>query len=333
MPSSVPPTEPLRVAPPPGSPLVTHVSHAAMATNFVVLLPENQSHQVETAVQALESLDDIEAKLTVYRPSSEVSRINQGGQQWTKVSAETFSIIEKAILWSTQTNGAFDISAGPLIEAWGFTQRSGRKPNQAQIETALQQVGYQFIELDVDTRRVRFAKPGMSINLGAIGKGEALDCVKRYLMHAGVDDFLIHGGSSSVVARGDQFPGSELGWAVGIAHPTKPKHRLAGVWLKNASVATSGSGKQFFHHKGKRFGHVIDPRTGYPAGDLLSLTVLTNSAADADAMATGLFVAGTPSFESMRTAPWWPTLISVAAATRQDEVQVTSQGEIVWVDE
>ena len=126
----------------------------------------------------------------------------------------------------------------------------------------------------------------------AIGKGDALDRIAARLQADGISDFLLHGGSSSVVAVGDQEEGSGLGWAVGIAHPTKPKRRLGGIWLRNRALATSGSGKQFFHHRGRRYGHVIDPRTGYPAGDLMSLTVIMESAADADACATGFFVAG-----------------------------------------
>jgi thiamine biosynthesis lipoprotein len=117
---------------------------------------------------------------------------------------------------------------------------------------------------------------------------------------------------------------------VGIAHPTKPKRRLGGIWLRDQALATSGSGKQFFHHRGKRYGHVIDPRTGYPAGDLMALTVIMASAADADAFSTGLFVAGK---ESIPEAAAWeiPALISIAAGARQDEVTVESIGEISWV--
>ena len=316
--------------------LVTHVSHRAMATDFVVLLPAHQADRVETVMEALESLDEIESKLTVYSPSSEVSKINREAAKGpVRVSAETFRVIQRAQKWAERTGGAFDITAGPLIEAWGFTERSGRKPTQAEIDQALTMVGSQHVELSSDNRTVQFHRPGMSINLGAIGKGDALDSLKRYLLHAGVEHFLIHGGNSSVIAHGNQFqsdqfqsdqiPGSQLdeahsdetnpGWAVGISHPTKSKHRLVGVWLKNAALATSGSGKQFFHHRGRRYGHVIDPRSGWPAGDLLSLTVIMDSAADADACATGLFVRGAKEFDDLNESDWWPPLVTVAAGS------------------
>jgi thiamine biosynthesis lipoprotein len=178
----------------------------------------------------------------------------------------------------------------------------------------------------------------MMINLGAIGKGDALDRLARELTAAGVTDFLIHGGQSSVIARGDQVPGSDLGWAIGIAHPTKPQRRLAGVWLKDQAIGTSGSGKQFFHHRGRRYGHVIDPRTGQPAGDLLSLTVIMTSAADADACATGLFVAGSESATRLRETAESSveesiSMLAARAGRRQDDVELEPQGEFRWVDE
>lgn len=172
----------------------------------------------------------------------------------------------------------------------------------------------------------------MSINLGAIGKGEALDRIAATLRAQGIHDFLLHGGNSSVIAAGDQTAASGLGWAVGLAHPTKPKRRLAGIWLRDMALATSGSGKQFFHHRGRRYGHVIDPRSGYPAGDLLALTVLMPSAADADACATGLFVAGSQQIIDRKDAPWLPPLLMMKQGQRQDAVELESLGELPWCD-
>ena len=133
-----------------------------------------------------------------------------------------------------------------------------------------------------------------------------------------------------MIAAGSQTPGSELGWAIGVAHPTKPKRRLGGLWLRDMALATSGSGKQFFHHRGRRYGHVIDPRNGYPAGDLLSLTVLMESAADADACATGLFVGGSQAIADLATEDWFPPLITVRGGERQDAVAVESMGDVPW---
>jgi thiamine biosynthesis lipoprotein len=313
--------------------MLTHLTHRAMATNFVVMLPAPSADAVEAVVTAMEQLDAIEHELTIYRDDSEVSRLNRlAFAQPVQLSEPTFALLQRAILWSERTGGAFDVTAGPLVEAWGFTRRSGRKPATEEIEAARRAVGYEKLELFPAQRTVRFTHPGMSLNLGAIGKGEALDRLATLLRHKGLTDFLIHGGNSSVIAAGDQVAGSGLGWAVGVGHPTKPKRRLAGLWLRDRALATSGSGKQFFHHRGQRYGHVIDPRTGRPAGDLLSLTVLMDSAADADACATGLFVVGSAGIEAMSQVEWLPPRILVRQGDRQDAVDVRWQGEMAWVD-
>ncbi len=318
---------------PPQNDMVTQVTHRAMATEFVVLLPPQHAGAVEAAVAAMDELDEIEKRLTVYDAASEISRVNLvADEQPVRVSRSTFELIERAVLWSQRTDGAFDITAGPLVEVWGFLSRSGRKPTSEEIEAARQRVGSHKLSLDAGASTIAFTTPGMSLNMGGIGKGDAIDRVARRLHDAGVTDFLFHGGASSVIAAGDQVAGSGKGWAVGIGHPTKPNRRLGGIWLRDAALATSGSGKQFFHYRGKRYGHVIDPRTGYPAGDLLSLTVIMSSAGDADACSTGMFVAGEDS--NFEDADWErPATIAVAEGQRQDETQVESSEQIDWVDE
>ena len=320
--------EPDRETPPPDPSLLTHVSRRAMATDFVAILPAHRADAVEVVVKAMEQLDRIEADLTIYLRDSEVSRINRlAASEPVAVSESTFQLLQRAARWSRLTDGAFDITAGPLIEAWGFTRRSGRKPSPQEIEAALEKVGHSKVQLDASDRSVRFARDGMSINLGAIGKGDALDRIAATLRTQGVGDFLIHGGNSSVIAAGDQVAGSDSGWPVGLAHPTKPRRRLAGVRLHNSALATSGSGKQFFHHRGRRYGHVIDPRSGYPAGDLMALTVMMPSAADADACATGLFVAGSNQIRHyQQESSWLPPLVMMRPGDRQDAVEIEEWG-------
>ena len=319
--------------PQPESAILTEVTRKAMATEFAILLPPQSLDAVELAVTALEKLDQIEQTLTIYNHGSEVSKINRiASQRPVSASQSTFELIERALTWSQRTHGAFDITAGPLVKAWGFTERSGRKPSNDEVEAALARVGYCHLQLNREQRTVQFDLPEMSINLGGIGKGDALDQIADELRRGGLKDFLLHGGSSSVLAAGDQIANSNLGWAIGIAHPTKPKRRLAGVRLRNQALATSGAGKQFFHHRGKRYGHVIDPRTGFPAGDLASLTVITDSAADADACGTGLFVAGTQEIATLSSEPWFPHAVLIRNGKRQDEVAINCLGAIEWAD-
>ncbi|MCS7471235.1 FAD:protein FMN transferase [Stieleria sp. ICT_E10.1] len=314
--------------------MLTTISHHAMAADFSVLLAESDAHLVEAAFEALELLDRIEADLTVYREDSEISQVNAvASERPVTVSESTYRLIQRSIAWSEKTAGAFDITAGPLVRVWGFTERRGRKPTAAEVQAAVAQVGYTAVRLDDEQRSVAFERPGMEVNLGAIGKGFALDELTKTLNARGLQNFLIHGGGSSVIARGDQVAGSGQGWAVGISHPTKPKLRLAGIRLRDEALSTSGSGKQFFHHRGRRYGHVIDPRSGYPAGDLLALTAIADNATDAEACSTAYFVCGIDAITAAAESdPDLPRMIGVRSENRQDSVRVLPFAEFEWVD-
>ena len=318
----------------PKNDMLTTITHKAMATEFAVILSQADGHLVEPAFEALELLDRIEADLTVYREDSEISQINAAASvQPIPISESTYRLLRRSIAWSERTSGAFDVTAGPLVRVWGFTERRGRKPTAAEIQEAVAVVGYRHVRLHDQDRSVGFDLPGMEINLGAIGKGHALDELTRGLVDRGLRNFLIHGGGSSVIARGDQIAGSGEGWSVGLSHPTKPKKRLAGIRLRNEALSTSGSGKQFFHFRGRRYGHVIDPRTGHPAGELLSLTTVASNATDAEACSTAFFVCG---IDAIRSAvdddESLPRMIGVRSAKRQDGVHVLPFAEFDWVD-
>lgn len=319
-----------------------------MACDFGVLVRDANQHighrsVADLVLDALESVDAIERRLTIYDAHSEISAINAAaGKGPVRVSAATFAVLQHAVRLSEVTGRAFDITTGPLIEAWGFTSRQGRKPTPAEIAAARALVGMDQMRLSSEHGTVELLQPGMRINLGAIGKGDAIDHVASRLKTLGIDNFLIHAGQSSVLACGNQFEpegpdegdehAPQQGWMVGIAHPTKPNRRIAGIWLRDAALATSGSGKQFFHHHGKRYGHVIDPRTGEPAGDMLSLSIITPDAIDADALATGLFVNGREAAREFAESNNSVPLIMVSPGTRQDSVDVQTVGHWDWVD-
>lgn len=313
-----------------------------MATDFQVLLPgSSQPAQVDAVVAAMELLEPIEATLTVYQSDSETSRINREASLGpVRVGPMVIDILQRAVQLSAVTDGAFDVTAGPLVEAWGFTTRSGRRPSAEQIQAARARVGWQHLEIDLQAGTVRFAMPDMRINFGAIGKGYALDRIAQRMRETGVNDFLLHGGNSSVIAAGDAESGSGEGWRVGLQHPTRPRQRLGGIVLRDMSLATSGSGKRHFHYRGRRYGHVIDPRNGHPAGEFLSLSVLTPQATDADAIATGLFVGGRAMIERTTTMSPSPALVApgvigVAAGKREGsvELEVWNVPEGVWQQE
>ena len=266
-----------------------------MACDFQVTL-DAQLHSAgpESAMAALDIADQLEAELSVYRESSQVSQLNQlAARQTVTVDPSLFALLEHCReLWE-QTEGAFDITSTPLSRAWGFYRREGRMPSTEEVEVARAAVGSQWLKLESKDLTVHFEHPQLEINLGSIGKGYALDRCAAWLA-ADVEDFIIHGGYSSILARGNRkgAGADQDGWQVAVRHPLKPQERLIELTLKDCAAGTSGSANQFFYPDGKRYPHVLDPRSGWPAEELLSVTVLSRSAADADALATAFFVMG-----------------------------------------
>lgn len=286
-----------RPPPTPAAAYVVHVSRRAMACEFEIYLNAGQyPHGLDAALEALDLVEALEEQMSVFRPTSEVNRLNRTAAEGPiAVASGLFGVLELADRIHAQTGGAFDITAGPLWDAWGFSRRQGCVPSDAELAAARDRVGWGSVRLDPVAKTVQFLKAGMGLNLGSIGKGHAVDRCGEALQAAGIDDFLIHGGQSSVLARGQRMAGSDSegpGWTVGIRHPLKPDRRLGEVRLCDRALATSGSGVQFFRHKGRRLGHIIDPRTGRPAEGVLSVTVMAPTAAEADALATGLYVLG-----------------------------------------
>jgi thiamine biosynthesis lipoprotein len=280
-----------------------------MACEFEVCLPAAIADDASgAAMEALDLVNRLEGELSYFREQSIVSEINRrASKEAVEVEPEMFSLLCLALEVSRDTLGAYDISASPLWEAWGFARREGAIPDEANMAAALARVGSQFIELDAARHTIRFLKPGMSINLGSIGKGYAVDRCGRHLLDAGVSHFLVHGGYSSVFAAGNRFglsnpDDSTSGWSVGLRHPLTNEEGFDEVVLHDRALGTTGSQFQSFRHLGHRYGHVIDPRTGWPAEGVLSATVLAPTAALADALSTAFFVLGPEAAEAYCSA-------------------------------
>lgn len=279
-------------------------SHRAMACDFQVLLPpDTQPEGPEWSLEALDYLEELEDRWSVYRDHSLMSLVNRcAAEQPVPVDEELFTLLNLGKQLYERTEGAFDMTSGPLIKAWGFYRQEGRMPEDKELQEALERVGTPWVELDASNRTVRYTRPGIDINLGGIGKGYAIDlCVDR-LSWNGLNDYLFHGGLSSVVARGHRHPQPASdeaststvpqGWTVGVLHPIWPGKRLLEVQLHHQALGTSGTSRQHFYHQGKRYGHIFDPRTGQPAGGVYSSTVIAPTAVEADALATALYVMG-----------------------------------------
>ena len=272
-----------------------HFSKKAMACEFELFFNMRQySNSGVAAMEAFQLIDELEDQLSVYRKSSEISQLNrEANQEWVRIEEGFFEVLVRGIEISQWTLGAFDMTSQPLSDIWGFTDRQGRVPGDTEILAALENVGYQGVRLNPENHSVRLEPSGLQVNLGGIGKGYALDRAALKLATDGIEDFVLHGGQSSVVARGRETrhdSEQESGWTVGLSHPTIPDRRLAEIYLRDMALATSGTGRQGFYFQGRRYGHIIDPRTGYPSDHCLSSTVISTAAADCDALATAFFV-------------------------------------------
>jgi FAD:protein FMN transferase len=267
------------------------VHRTAMACRFEVTLRPDDSDHVGAARAALDEADRVEAALTVFCDTSEIARVNREANEGpSPVDAELFALLATCAALHADTGGAFDITSTPLSRCWGFLKRDGHVPPAAELDAARGRVGMTRVALDAAARTVRFAAPGMELNLGSIGKGYALDCMGRLLARAGASHALVSAGGSSVLAVG----GRGRGWAIDIRSPQVARDRIARLHLRNGALGTSGAGEQFVVANGTRYGHVIDPRTGWPAAGVLSASVVTRDAAAADALSTALLIGGEP---------------------------------------
>jgi thiamine biosynthesis lipoprotein len=267
-------------------------SRPAMGTTVEILLyASSRGRAAELLEAAFEEIERVEAALSSYRPTSEINRINTAAAQAPVVTdPEVFDLIANALDVSRRSDGAFDITVGALVRAWGFFRADGRFPSPDELASARAAVGWQGVVLDGEHRSIRFRAPGMALDLGGIGKGFALDRAAEILRRGGVTAALLGAGQSSHYAIG--APPSTAGWPIVVPNPHDPERPLSRVHLRDASLSTSGSGRQFFEYAGTRYSHVIDPRTGVPVTGMTQVTITARSATDSDALATALFVAG-----------------------------------------
>ena len=265
------------------------IHRKAMACRFEVTLSGEDARHVPAARDVLDEVDRIESALTVFRETSDLVRLNRAAASGpVAVDDALFELLRLCRDLHAQTGGAFDLTTTPLSRCWGFLRREGRLPSAEEIGAARALVGMDAVELDETARTVRFARPGMELNLGAVGKGYALGYVAARLRRSGVRHALLSAGGSSVVAIG----GRGAGWTVDLRSRQVRRERLARLRLRDVALGTSGAGEQFIEVGGTRYGHVLDPRTGAPASGVLSASVVAADGAVADALSTAFLVGG-----------------------------------------
>ena len=283
----------------------------AMATRFELVLHGEDSVSLRAAgEEALDEIDRLENRLSLYRPGSEIAQLNaRASREPVGATPELFALLQHAQQLHAETGGAFDITIAPLVRCWGFMGTNGKMPSPGELAAARERVGMRHVELDAQARTVRFTREGVMLDLGAIGKGYAVGQAAEILRAAGVTSALIHGGTSTVYAIGQ--PPDADSWKVGIESPpatvrsaawaqftsSQPLEAgalngLPAVPLRDEALSVSAVWGRSFVADGKRLGHVIDPRTGQPVNGALLAGVVLASATETDALSTALLVLG-----------------------------------------
>ncbi|MDZ4804635.1 MAG: FAD:protein FMN transferase [Candidatus Eisenbacteria bacterium] len=268
-----------------------------MGTTCEVRLRIADSHLArrgfDTAYRELALVDSL---MSLYRPSSELVRLNQTAvDSMVRLSGPTWDVFAASLTMARESDGAFDITVKPLMDLWGFYRRAGHRPTPTQVDSVRSLVGWQRLVVDMERRGVRYGAAGMALDFGGIAKGYALDRAMAAVESIGIEDALIDLGGN-IIARGSAEPGT-CGWPVAIRDPAQPDSIRSVLRLTNEAVASSGGYEKFVVLDGITYGHIMDPRRGEPVTGVLGTTVLAPGAMLADALSTTLFVLGSRAIE------------------------------------
>lgn len=262
-----------------------------MGSRFdITIVAENKAKANSYIEKAIQEIMRIENLISSWDSNSQTSFINKNaGIKPVKVSKELFELIERCLQVSKITDGAFDISYASMDKIWYFDKPMNQMPSETEIKNSIRKVGFQNIILNKAEQSVFLKQTGMKIGFGAIGKGYAADKARALLKKQGAPGGIIN-ASGDLTTWGKQPDGKD--WMVGITNPLNKNKVFSWFPVKNAAVATSGNYEKFVVLNGKQYSHIIDPRTGYPASGVVSVTIFTQSAELCDALATAVFILG-----------------------------------------
>lgn len=258
----------------------------------IIQLKVYGSNAKKATDKALQRISDIENKMSVNIETSEVSKLNaKAGISTEKLSADTFSVIEKSVQYSKLTQGALDATIEPIVKLWGIGTEKERLPTQNEIEEKLKLVDYNDIILDSKNSTASLRRTGQAIDLGAIAKGYTADEIKKVLLSNKISSALINLGGN-VYAIGNKTDGTS--WTIGIQNPLDERGNYIGtISVTDKSIVTSGNYERYFIHEGKRYHHIFDSKTGYPSeGGLISTTIISDNSIDGDALSTSTYIMG-----------------------------------------
>jgi thiamine biosynthesis lipoprotein len=264
----------------------------AMGSTYSVVVYGSDEARLRAAVEdASEEARRLDQLLSNYIPASEWSQVNrEASSKPVRISTELFQLLAACVEYSRESDGAFDITVGPLMKVWGFYKGTGHLPHRAEVRGAMEHVGYQNILLDPKNNTVRFAKDGVEMDPGGIGKGYAVDKMVQILRQDGITSALVSASGSSIYGIG--APPNEPGWKIKIRDPKDASKTVAEVVLHDNSLSTSGNYEKFFFAEGKMYSHIMDPRTGYPSEGMLAVSVVSPRTIDSEAWCKPYYIRG-----------------------------------------
>lgn len=256
----------------------------------VVLVDGDTLATVAPARAAHRALQRVDSLMSNWTQTSEVARINrEAADRPVSLDPQVERVIRAALDVGRATGGAMDITVEPLVRAWGFIGGPKRVPSEAEAAAAAALIGAHHLEHDSLRHTIRFMRQGVRVDLGGIAKGYGVDCAAERLLASGVENGLVD-VSGNMRALGK--PHGAEHWRIGIRDPRDRVPSLGRIALSGRAIATSANYEQFVAQDGRRYGHILDPRSGRPAEGLLAVTVVAATAMEADAWDTGLFVLG-----------------------------------------
>jgi FAD:protein FMN transferase len=257
----------------------------------IVLYAPDEATANRAAEAAFRRVKELDDRLTDYDPRSELRLLSQqpAGQP-VKTSHDLFKVLEQSQRLARQTDGAFDVTLGPLIQLWRQSRKSGKLPTTAEIQAARQTVGFAKLQLNAIRQTATLAVPNMQLDVGGIAKGYAADQALLVLRNLGIRQAMV--AASGDIALGDPPPGKK-GWTIAIESlDTEAAGSSETVCLHNAGISTSGDTEQFVELNGQRYSHIVDPATGLGLTDRIGVTIIAPCATTSDSLATAVSVLG-----------------------------------------
>jgi FAD:protein FMN transferase len=261
-----------------------------MGTLVEIAIQEPNNDLAQKAInKSFNEISRLEKIMSTYLPNSELSKLNSLAGEGVNVPVTTdlLKVIQRGVYWGKLSNGAIDISIGPATKLWEFNSEVPSPPNMDKLKKVSKLINYKNIIIEENL--ISFKKTGMSLNLGSIAKGYAVDQAIKTLKKMGIKSGFVNAGGD-LMAFG--LKSKTEGWHIGLQHPRKPEKIIASLDIKDKAVATSGDYQRYFIKDNVRYHHILNPKNGWPANQAISATVISNNVMDSDALSTALFILG-----------------------------------------